>query len=70
MAEAYIRGYQGEDNDLAAPGRIAACDKHFVGYGAPVAGREYNHSELSEHTIREYLPSPRRSPPSRRARPA
>lgn len=59
MAEAYIRGYQGEDNDLAAPGRIAACDKHFVGYGAPVAGREYNHSELSEHTIREYYLPPK-----------
>ncbi len=54
MAEAYVRGYQGDDGDLSRPGRLAACDKHFVGYGAPVAGREYNHAELSEHTLREF----------------
>ena len=54
MAEAYVRGYQGPDNDLSRPGRLSACDKHFVGYGAPVAGREYNHAELSEHTLREF----------------
>ena len=54
MAKAYVRGYQGEDNDLSKEGRISACDKHFVGYGAPVGGREYNHSEISEHSIREY----------------
>ena len=54
MAEAYVHGYQGRDNDLSKEGRISACDKHFVGYGAPVGGREYNHSEISEHTLREY----------------
>ena len=54
MAEAYVRGYQGADGDLSRPGRMSACDKHFVGYGAPVAGREYNHAELSEHTVREF----------------
>lgn len=32
--------------------------KHFAGYGAPTAGRDYNTVELSEHTFREfYLPS-------------
>jgi beta-glucosidase len=31
--------------------------KHFVGYGAAEAGREYNTAEISEHTLREiYLP--------------
>ena len=38
--------------------KIAACVKHFAGYGAPTAGRDYNTVELSEHTFREfYLPS-------------
>ena len=43
---------------MNAPYNIAACVKHFAGYGAPTAGRDYNTVELSEHTLREfYLPS-------------
>jgi len=54
IAQAYIRGYQG---DLTSPDSIAACAKHFVGYGAAEAGRDYNSAEISEHTLREiYLP--------------
>lgn len=59
LAQAFVRGYQGEGNRLSQPGNLAACDKHFVGYGAPVGGREYNHSELSEHTLREYYLPPK-----------
>ena len=33
MAAAMVRGYQG--NDLREKGKIAACLKHFAGYGAP-----------------------------------
>jgi beta-glucosidase len=55
MAAAYVRGYQGARLD--APDSIAACAKHFVGYGAAEAGRDYNSTEISEHTLREfYLP--------------
>ena len=40
------------------PYKIASCVKHFAGYGAPTAGRDYNTVELSEHTFRDfYLPS-------------
>lgn len=56
-ARAFVRGYQGQDlkND---PFSVAACVKHFAGYGAPVAGREYNTVELSERTLKEmYLPA-------------
>jgi beta-glucosidase len=56
MARAYVRGYQGER--LSDPDSVAACVKHFVGYGAAEAGRDYNSVEISEHTLREfYLPS-------------
>lgn len=51
-ARAMVEGYQGED--LAEPYRLAACVKHFAGYGAPTAGRDYNTVELSERTFREY----------------
>jgi beta-glucosidase len=55
MAAAYVRGYQGAQLD--APDSIAACAKHFVGYGAAEGGRDYNSTEISEHTLREfYLP--------------
>ena len=55
MAAAYVRGYQG--TRLDAPDSIAACAKHYVGYGAAEAGRDYNSTEISEHTLREfYLP--------------
>ncbi|HWM37715.1 MAG TPA: beta-glucosidase BglX [Streptomyces sp.] len=55
MAAAYVRGYQG--TRLDAPDSIAATAKHYVGYGAAEAGRDYNTTEISEHTLRQvYLP--------------
>ncbi len=55
LARAYVRGYQGASLD--AKDSIAACVKHFVGYGAAEGGRDYNTVELSEHTLRQfYLP--------------
>ena len=55
MAVAYVRGYQG--TRLDAPDSIAACVKHYVGYGAAEGGRDYNSTEISEHTLRQfYLP--------------
>lgn len=55
MARAYVLGYQGEHLDSAES--IVACAKHYVGYGAAEAGRDYNSTEISEHTLRQfYLP--------------
>ena len=55
VAAAYVRGYQGARLD--DPQSILACVKHFVGYGAAEAGRDYNSVEISEHTLRQiYLP--------------
>lgn len=56
MAEAMVWGFQGDNP--GDKGKVAACVKHFAAYGAPVAGREYDNVELSEHTLREfYLPA-------------
>lgn len=56
MAAAMVRGFQG--SDVGEKDRVAACVKHFAGYGAPDGGREYNNVELSEHALREfYLPA-------------
>ena len=45
-------------NDFSKKGALAACLKHFAGYGAPDGGRDYNTVELSERTLAEdYLPA-------------
>ena len=56
IAAAYVRGYQG--SRLDASDSIAACAKHFVGYGAAEGGRDYNSTEISEHTLRQYYLPP------------
>jgi beta-glucosidase len=55
LAEAKIRGFQGDD--LADPESIAAVAKHFCGYGAVTAGREYASVDVSDRTLLEvHLP--------------
>jgi beta-glucosidase len=55
LAAAMVKGFQGED--LALPGNIAACAKHFAGYGASEAGRDYNTTNIPENELRNvYLP--------------
>ncbi|CAN5652832.1 glycoside hydrolase family 3 N-terminal domain-containing protein [soil metagenome] len=55
LAAAYVRGYQG--TRLDSPFSIAACAKHYVGYGAAEGGRDYNTTEIPERLLREvYLP--------------
>lgn len=39
-AEALVKGFQGDD--ISANDKIAACAKHFAGYGASEAGKDYN----------------------------
>jgi beta-glucosidase len=55
FAEAMVRGFQGDD--LAAPDTIAACAKHYVGYGAAEGGRDYDTANIPESLLRDvYLP--------------
>jgi len=56
MAAGYVRGYQGQHLD--SRDSIAACAKHYVGYGAAEGGRDYNTTEISEHTLRQYYLPP------------
>lgn len=55
MGAAIVKGYQGDS--LNSPTSIAACAKHFVGYGAAKGGRDYNSTFISERNLRNtYLP--------------
>ena len=55
FARARVLGFQG--SDYSAQGKILACAKHWVAYGAAEGGRDYNTTDLSEYTLRSiYLP--------------
>lgn len=55
MAEAMVRGYQ--TDDPSSPDAIAACVKHYAGYGASEGGRDYNTANIPERQLRNfYLP--------------
>jgi len=56
LGAAMVRGYQGDD--LSKPDSIAACAKHFVGYGASEGGRDYNTTDISERTLRDVYLKP------------
>ena len=53
LGAAQVRGFQGDD--LSQPDSLAACVKHFAGYGGVEAGRDYNLVERSERELREFF---------------
>lgn len=55
MGVARVRGAQG--TDYSAPDKVAASIKHFVAYGQPEGGRDYNTTDMSISRLRNvYLP--------------
>ncbi|MCW2839357.1 MAG: beta-glucosidase BglX [Aeromicrobium sp.] len=55
FAAARVKGAQG--NDYGRPDRTLTSPKHFVAYGQPEGGRDYNTTDLSEQRLRNlYLP--------------
>lgn len=55
LGVAMAKGLQGDD--LSGPNSIAACAKHFAGYGASESGRDYNTTNIPENELRNvYLP--------------
>lgn len=55
IARARVRGFQGAD--LGAPDTVLACAKHFAGYGAAQAGRDYHTVDMSRRELfSTYLP--------------
>jgi beta-glucosidase len=55
LGTAMVEGFQGAD--MSAVGAIAACAKHFAGYGACESGRDYNTTNIPENELRNvHLP--------------
>lgn len=49
LGAAMVKGFQG--NDLSSSTSIAACVKHFIGYGAAEGGRDYNSTNIPPHLL-------------------
>ena len=56
IARARITGFQGDD--LSSPSTIAACAKHFAGYGFIEAGRDYNTADVGTSTLHNIILPP------------
>ena len=56
LGAAMVQGFQGDD--LTAAGTIAACAKHFAGYGASEAGRDYSATNIPENELRNVYLEP------------
>jgi beta-glucosidase len=59
LAAAMVRGFQGDD--FSELGNIAACAKHFAGYGASESGRDYNTTNIPENELRNVYLQPFRA---------
>jgi beta-glucosidase len=59
LGAAMVRGFQGES--IGAPDSIAACAKHYVGYGAAEGGRDYNTTWIPENLLRNVYLRPFRA---------
>ncbi len=53
MAVAELKGMQGDDPNHVGPYNIAACAKHFMGYGVPVTGQDRTPSSIAASELRE-----------------
>ena len=53
MGRESVIGFQGEDPNHVGPYNVAACMKHFMGYGVPVSGKDRTPSSITEQDMRE-----------------
>ena len=57
LGRAYIKGLEGEDNDISRSNRVAACMKHYLGYSFPLTGQDRTPAWIPERMLREiFLP--------------
>ena len=56
LSKAMVEGIQGDN--LTDPTSVAACAKHFVGYGFSEGGRDYNTTYISESVLRNVVLKP------------
>ena len=53
MGKVSVRGFQGSDPNHIGEYNVAACIKHYMGYGVPVSGKDRTPSSISRSDMRE-----------------
>ena len=53
MGREAVLGYQGNDPKHIGDNSVAACMKHYMGYGVPVSGKDRTPSSITEQDMRE-----------------
>ncbi|MDO4164253.1 MAG: glycoside hydrolase family 3 N-terminal domain-containing protein [Bacteroides sp.] len=53
MGRESVLGFQGSDPNHIGTNNVAACMKHFMGYGVPVSGKDRTPSSITEQDLRE-----------------
>ena len=53
MGKASVRGFQGSNPNHISEYNVAACMKHYMGYGVPVSGKDRTPSSISRSDMRE-----------------
>ncbi|MDD3787383.1 MAG: glycoside hydrolase family 3 N-terminal domain-containing protein [Petrimonas sp.] len=61
MAVASVEGFQGANRNHVGRDHIAACVKHYMGYGVPVSGKDRTPAVISETDLREKFFEPFRA---------
>jgi beta-glucosidase len=54
LGKQMVYGFQGKDNNIANPTKVAASIKHFLGYQVPVSGKDRTPAIISDQALREY----------------
>ncbi len=52
LGQAVVKGMQG--NDIGETHKVAACLKHFLGYGMPLSGKDRTPAYIPERQLQEY----------------
>ncbi len=57
MGKAYIKGQEGDQNNVSDPTKVATCMKHYLGYSFPLSGKDRTPAWIPERMLREiFLP--------------
>lgn len=58
MGQAYIKGIEGDHNNIGDGDKTAACMKHYIGYSIPLTGKDRTPAWIPERMLREYFLPP------------
>ncbi|MFQ5675931.1 MAG: glycoside hydrolase family 3 N-terminal domain-containing protein [bacterium] len=58
MGEAYIKGIEGDDNNIGSADKAAACMKHYLGYSFPLSGKDRTPAWIPQRMLRDYFLPP------------